>query len=126
MKMKSAWLGTWEGTQEDGKRVAFILNYRLGGEAIREFVERLYVSTVYGPIDQLSYAKNRRKTPYPAAFGQIQSKDGKYHRWGGQISCGHNPFILARLVNNLHIIKNDEQNHELVWEERPRIIVDIP
>lgn len=123
MKVKSAWLGTWDGTQEDGKRIAFIMNYRYGSSKVADFMERLYAATEYGVIDQIRYAKNPKHNPYQAKAGVIKLPSGEYCSFGGQITCGHNPFIYARMVANLEIIESADGEDELIWEEAPLPVI---
>jgi hypothetical protein len=40
--------------------------------------------------------------------------------WGGEIICGHNPYLRARLVDDLTIERNDDGKEEVNWKERPK------
>ena len=104
----SAWLVTWQGTKVDpDKKAVAILNPRWGGSRVKEYVELLYYVLEYTFSDQAQYAKQPKNNPYPAKFA------GGYE---GQISCGHNPFLSARLVDNLVI----EDQKIISWENRPK------
>lgn len=40
--------------------------------------------------------------------------------WAGEVCCGNDPYLRARLVNNL-IVRGDPHGKETAtWEERPR------
>ncbi|MFP6888323.1 MAG: hypothetical protein VCF07_00995, partial [Nitrospinota bacterium] len=52
--------------------------------------------------------------PYPAEFNKIKGVT-----WEGQIICGHNPYIYARLVEGLKVETDREGNENLKWNERP-------
>jgi hypothetical protein len=107
MRKMKAWLVTWEWCGEHAKRnepLAAIFNPRYSSERVRELVGFIYRSTEYSLRDQAEYARNKRYNPYPAEFGQ--TKDGS--PWGGEIICGHNPFLRARLVDDLIIERNAE------------------
>ncbi len=121
MRMKSAWLGTWEGTQEDGKRIAFILNSRLGSDTVKCFVERLSASMTYSPREMLVVAKNNKDNPYPVEYGDVELPSEKRIKNRDSLFCGHNPFIHARRVINLEFIATGKHGEgELTWEEFPK------
>ncbi len=39
-------------------------------------------------------------------------------RWTGQIICGHNPWLLARLVDNLIVNIDADGNEAASWTDR--------
>jgi hypothetical protein len=47
--------------------------------------------------EKMDCARDRKRNPYPATFGA--TRDGR--TWAGEIICGHNPFLHARLVYDL-------------------------
>ncbi len=40
--------------------------------------------------------------------------------WQGQITCGHNPRLFARLVDNLQTTGGPDEEAKVVWTERPK------
>jgi hypothetical protein len=64
--------------------------------------------------EQLEYANNRRFNPYPA---QLLPRQGI--NFGDRLHCGHNPFLFARLVNNLRQVGDSDDEESFVWDERP-------
>lgn len=114
LKSKRAWLITWEGTDIDSK-VAAILNYRRSPEAVSVFVEQLYIASKYSNAEKLVYAKSLKNNPYRPEYDTINGI-----RWGGRLTCGHNPFLDARIVVNLAIIEDESGEERLVWEELER------
>jgi len=101
-----AWLVTrhWvsdHATRED--QVIAIFSSHLGGVRVREFVELIYVTSGYFKwSDQVSMQWPRHgRTPYGAKFGQ--TTDG--YPWQGEILCGDDPFLRARLVDDLTVEK---------------------
>lgn len=107
--MKCAWLITWEwfgSHAKKSKKIVSILNYRRSSRQIKHFVERLYVDSEYSLTERLSYAKSSKNNPYPAAMSQR-----------GHITCGHNPFLLGRLVKNLKVRIDSKGREHLQWEE---------
>ena len=126
---KTAWLVTRHWIADHPKwEVAAIFSSRLGGDRVREFVELLDVTGgAYTLSEQYSMMWPRRRhplllgetnTPYPAKFGQ--TKGGK--PWGGEICCGNDPYLRARLVDDL-IVQIDvagQPPSAPTWKERPR------
>ncbi len=101
-QMKSAWVITWEWANDSAskeKKVAAILNYRRSPEQVKMIVEALYNSSEYALSDQFSIAKDRKSNPYPATYGD---KNGIPFQ--AYMSCGHNPFLLARLVKDIKLM----------------------
>jgi hypothetical protein len=95
----SAWLVTWEGVgprAQVGGRIAAILNPSLSGRRVAEIVELLYANASYTLSERLDCAKDRKNNPYRVQLGTLNGVP-----WEGQMICGHNPFLEARLVDNL-------------------------
>lgn len=110
----TAWLVTWDSAaEEDSKqRIAAILNPHWSARRVRELVEIIYVNSCYSISERIGYAKNRSFNPYPAQFSGFSGI-----KWEGQITCGHNPWLFARMVDNLTTAPNDEA--KVTWSERP-------
>lgn len=110
--MKSAWLVTWEwiGNHErknESGKIASILNYRHTPEKVKKHIEQLYIDSEYLLEDMFACAKRMKNNPYPPTSE------------GGKITCGHNPYLLARKVQNLKLEKDADGNNELIWDEIP-------
>jgi hypothetical protein len=106
--MKTAWLITWEWTGDRARKenkIVSILNYRRSSSQIKKIVEHLYVDSEYSLSERLAYAKSIKNNPYPA----LQER--------GMITCGHNPWLLARYVNNIRVDVDSERKEHLVWDE---------
>ena len=104
------WLVTWEATNPallPARRLALVLDSRRPAKEVRRIVESLYISHSFSEADALSAV---RSNPYPAEFGAV---DGK--TFEGQITCGHNPHLFARLVEKLKV----SAAGQLEWQERP-------
>lgn len=113
-----AWLVTWEWIGDHAKRadvIAAVLNPRLSAERVRNVLELLYANEYYSLGERMAYAANRKKNPYPAVFGRV---DGV--QWRGQITCGHNPFLFARLVDDLQLALDEHGAEQATWKEHPR------
>lgn len=110
-----AWLVTWEWLGDHAKRdevLAGVFNPRWGAERVRELVEFIYAQE-YSLGERANLARGRAN-PYPAEFGTLGGKP-----WSGEIYCGHNPFLRARLVDSLSIERVDGKE-KATWQERPK------
>ena len=113
----TGWLLTWEWIGDHAKKdkpFITVLNYRRSSEYVRKFVEQLYAIYYYSDQEILALARNKENNPYPAEFNAIKGVT-----WAEQITCGHNPFIFARLVDDLKFETDQEGNEVLKWDERP-------
>jgi hypothetical protein len=112
------WLVTWEYSGNHAKvdnPIAAILNYRYPAKRIKDIVELIYVNTYFSLSERLAYARNKKNTAYPAEYDTIEGIP-----WEGRILCGHNPFLDARLVDEL-ILNVDENGKEILsWIERKK------
>lgn len=114
------WLITWEWRGDRAKvreeeKIACILNYRLSGETVRGITELLYVNSQYNLGERLSYAKNKQNNPYPAELELVEGG-----QWLGSIQCGHNPWLHARMVEDLGVVADESSEERLTWKERPK------
>ena len=113
-----AWLVTWEWSGNHAKRdcnVAAVFNPRFKVERIREYVEFLYATEFYTLSERVACARNKTNNPYPAVPGSLNGV-----QWEGEIICGHNPFLRARLVDDLNIEVESEGKEKPTWKERPK------
>jgi hypothetical protein len=105
-----AWLVTWEWVGDHAKRddkVAAVLNSRLSESRVKKLVEFLYLNDSYAVSEKMAVAQRRRDNPYPA----------KVER--GIITCGHHPFLQARLVDDLRVEYDGHgMDTAVTWKER--------
>lgn len=109
-----AWLVTWESHDGQPPKVQAILNARRSPEWVRNYIEQIYIDTYYTLHEKLIYAKNRDANPLPA----------KYDHSGDplkltRITCGGDPFLLARFVTKLSLRRAEGGEEHLAWEEAP-------
>ena len=109
-----AWLITWNwsGNQEQlDNTIEAILNFSLPAEKVREIVELLYVNRYASLSERLAYARDRKNNPYPTEFDSIDgvSVTG--------ITCGHNPWLYARIVENINLNIAIDGKETLTWKE---------
>lgn len=117
-RKRKAWLVTWEWSGDHAKpaeKVVAIFNPRLGAERVRELVELLYIQSGASLDEKLSWAVDRSRNPYPAQFGSLNGAP-----WQGEIHCGHNPWLFARLVDDLWVATGEDGTQEAHWSERPK------
>ena len=111
---KKAWVITWEclgdHAEKDDKVVMF-LHPTTGPSKIKEIVELLYAAFKYTPAYKLSFFVNK-SNPYPAEYRRIVGGQ----QWTGEITCGHNPFLWARKVEDIQI----DNNENIRWKETPK------
>ena len=127
-----AWLVRWEWAGEHARvdePIIAILSPHLGAEDVRKFVERYYTAATYTPSEKLTFMRHPEDNPYPAIFGTTTFIDTDSTKsqipWQGLISCGHNPHIVASLVDNVREVAEVEYLQRLIWDERPRPDKDV-
>jgi hypothetical protein len=97
--------------------VAAVFSPRLGGVRVREFVELLYVTRELTLAEQTSMMWSRcGQAPYPAKFGQTKEGDPSEC----EILCGDDPYLHARMVDDLKVERDANGNESVHWKERPR------
>ena len=112
-----AWLVTWEWMGNHAKRpdkVAEILDPRLPPERVRRIVELLYHREA-SLSEKVSWRLRKKQQIYPAKFINLEGM-----QWHGQIECGHNPWLFARLVDDLTIERDEQGNETATWKDRYR------
>ncbi len=122
---RSAWLVTWDWMGDHAQVppsdvIAGIFSPRLGYKTIMQLVETLYAAREYDATDKLSALTHN---PYKAHLGTIQvNVSGCSHsaKWQGEVTCGHNPFLHARLVDRLRPSTGDGAVAGLTWVDRAR------
>src|SRR5258706_11733817 len=110
-----AWLVTWEWIGNHAKRddkIVAILDPRWRPEHVREFVELLYLNLTYGIGERMYYALHRKKNPYPA---KLNNRPGM--KWPPFIDCGHNPFLMAHLVEDLQVETHEDWTETATWRD---------
>src|SRR6266498_810491 len=96
-----AWLITWDWAGDSAAladRIAAILPWQWSDDRVTKHVEVLY-ALANSTVEELAdYAKRPSNNPYRP------KRDGPY------ITCGHNPYLVARVVTDLNV-KRDGQGH---------------
>jgi hypothetical protein len=116
----AAWLVTRHWVVDYPKwEVAAIFSPRLGGRRVREFVELIQLTSGdFTLSEQLAIAWPRHgRIPYPARFGQTTNGEP----WECEILCGDDPYLRARLVDDLTVERDADGKETVVWKERLRL-----
>lgn len=108
-----AWIVTWEWGGDAAAvadKVAAILPARWGKERVASHVEFLYALT-HSTVDELArYARTPKDNPYPAQADQ-----------NGWVTCGHNPFLLARPASDVKVERHPSTGLETIqWVNSAR------
>ncbi len=113
---------TWERTvdiPEEG-RIALVLNLRNSEKKIKKMMEALYYSKYYSIEEQLAMAKYNK----PSKGSYHVEKHFKNEEFGGIIkrrvflTCGANPFLKGRAVENFHVKHNAKGGVSYEWDEK--------
>ena len=88
----NGWIVTWDGAGAavDRRKIVAVFNYRIGVGRVRDLVEQLYIALKYGEEDKVAIAAKPTNNPYRSEVHQFS-----------RITCGHNPWLYARYVNNI-------------------------
>jgi hypothetical protein len=114
----TAWLVTWEWAGDHAKpaeKVVAVLNPRLGGKRVRELVELLYIQSGATLAEKLTWALHPSRNPYPAQCGILDGAP-----WEGEVTCSHNPWLFARLVDSIVVEPGADGKERATWKERPK------
>jgi hypothetical protein len=131
LRGRVAWLVTWEWDGNHARVpnkevIAAVLRPQIGAQKVRRYVEVLYAQREYAAIDKL-YALDH---PYPSRFGHchVEPADSTHRppSWDGEILCGDNPYLRARIVDNLRPRNPADPKKGLVWVERRRPVIRMP
>jgi hypothetical protein len=63
LKLKSAWVVTWFGSDTHNEPPLALLDYRLSHRTIRDIVELLHAVERYTPEEQLRFVKSPKDNP---------------------------------------------------------------
>lgn len=113
----TAWLVRWEHVGEHARpprKFVAAFSSRWSSERVKEQVELLYAQLTFSISDQLLFAKSKSFNPYPCRLTCPQGIP-----FSNYLACGHNPFLYARLVDNLRMEGEYGDEGSLRWDDRP-------
>lgn len=102
--------------------VAAILRPQIQGDTLLRIVELLYASTQYKPDEMLSAIRRDGPNPFRARWSTVEVDPDQRGRrvtvpWEGEVSCGHNPFLMARRARVWPV---GDGSGRVEWEDDPR------
>lgn len=103
------WLITSESMTDDDGEVILLLPGDIAAERVTWFVQELHIARTASDPEKLDSGLHRR-VAYPAE--QSRTTRGHIH-----IMCGHNPYLLARLVESLSLRQDEDGIEHLDWTE---------
>ncbi len=105
-----AWLVTWDWMSNQAivaDHIAAILSPRWSIQRVAHTVEFLYIKRTACASDMAAYARRPTSHPYRV--------EGDFN---GRMSCGHNPWLFARLVSDLKVSADPKTGLETItWME---------
>jgi hypothetical protein len=107
-----AWVVRWAWSGPHAaidRQIAAILRPQLGETSLLRIVDALYAARQYEPDEMLAFIRPNWQPPYRAHLGTI----GRVP-WAGEIICGHNPYLVARLARVWAT-----QDGRIEWEDDP-------
>ncbi len=112
-----AWLISWDWAGPSAAladRLAAILPPRWSIAKVAAFVEFLYALRTYDAGELANYARSPTSNPYRARVHDFE-----------QITCGSNPYLLARKVSDLTVQYRGKNGcEEIRWREPPHYVID--
>ena len=106
-----AWLVTWDWAGDAAAvadKIASIFPPQWPDDTVKRHVECLYALATSTAQELAAYAKRPSDSPYRA-------------RWDSPfISCGHNPFLVARRVSELKVVREGDGFEAISWREPDR------
>jgi hypothetical protein len=118
--MKSAWVITQEGSRHKTKVIG-IISARKSDKDIKKYVEWLYMLLHCYPRQHLDSAKYTKPSiDYKAKY--LTTNTGT--AVNTTMFCGDNPWLVARLANDLICLDIDGEEPVLTWTNPGRIVSD--
>lgn len=106
-----AWLVSWiaasgRAEAEVADEVILVLNSQWAIERVAAIVELFYTASTSDVGELARNARRPAATPYRATIENYR------------ITCGHNPYLYARLVSDVEVTRDSPEAYELIsWTE---------
>lgn len=112
---EKAWLITWEDNNNlsfSVDKVIAIISSRVASDKVATFIEQYYMANNYTLENKFFFSSKSKSNP----FSVIYAKTDEGLSYTGDMKCGNNPYIHARIVKNLkYIFKNSQE--QLTWDD---------
>src|SRR6266487_4438313 len=121
-KITYSWVITREGPSHSTE-VLGIISARNSDDKVKEYAEWLYALIYYGPEEHFSsFARyNNRKIPYEAEickpYPDSTNPDLIHALIPTVMTCGHNPYLVARRARDVEFIDRNDGVKILEWRE---------
>jgi hypothetical protein len=79
---------------------------------VRQLVELLYHRDA-SLSEKVAWRLRKQRQVYPAEFLKVEGVP-----YYGEITCGHNPWLRARLVDDLEIVRRQDGTETTTWKDR--------
>ena len=106
----NAWLITWEGTDKklnDSNKIVGVVSSRCSSKNIENLIDFLYQRTIFN-VGEMTYFANRKSARKKMNRSLLSTES--------RIFYGNNPYLFARLVENLSVVEK-EYTEIITWTE---------
>jgi|GEM_PF-2462794 len=112
-KKKSAWVIYWSYSDKefDKGHIISIMDSRKSYQYVADFVLQKYLDQESTVEEKVHYSSHLKSYPYQVEYQRVNGIP-----WTGSMTCGHNPFIVARIVKNLTLSYDDNCNEMIHWD----------
>jgi hypothetical protein len=85
---------------------------------VAKFVELVYAGAMYEPDELVAFTTKPQDNPYRATFPRrLPDRYGPGNMvWPVAVVCGHNPYVAAKLVENLRAVPAENGTSTLHWD----------
>jgi hypothetical protein len=134
-KLKRAWLLTWERAShrpQAKKRFVAVISSRYSDYSVRKILEQYYVSEYLSLSEQFSYIKSSKHCPYKVQHATVAVSESLQKAaslppqapFSDSMIIGGNPWLWARIVNDLETWIDENSVEHLKWRERENMCWD--
>ena len=111
---KSAWIIYWNYAEKkfDQSHIIAIFDSRNSNRCIESFIIHHYLAHQGTLEEKVYFSSHIKEYPYKVEYEKINGV-----KWSGSMSCGHNPFITARIVRNLCLSYKDKDDEIIHWDD---------
>lgn len=126
-KIKRAWLLTWEHATDGPdvpNRLVAIVSSRYSDTRVKAILEQYYVSNYLSIPEQFSYVKSKESCPYKVEYSTVtvSEKSQLSASFAESMIIGGNPYLWARIVQELETWIDGDGREFLKWKERENFV----
>jgi hypothetical protein len=109
-----AWLVTWEGEHGKQDNVALLLHPAMAESRVAHLVALLYANVRGTFTERITHATDTDPAHHPYR-AEILNRNGRERE--GHFICGGNPYLYARLVEQVTVESGENGGEILRWRE---------